>query len=137
MYTSTLSILGTLEIQFEISKLKIKFCLFLVAPKFSSPPTAPDLVKEGDSLSIPCSTSEGNPTPVVSWMKGEVNISSGWGRADLNFTSIKKKDNGSYKCVAVNMKTKIQSLIELDIKCKFLPNVLFYFLFVSHNSLQK
>ncbi|KAH0618371.1 hypothetical protein JD844_017508 [Phrynosoma platyrhinos] len=79
--------------------------------------TPSNIVKEGDHVTMICST-DGNPTPRISWKKllangGSHFISEG---ATLTLENIQAKDMGHYECEAINQAGKDLKIVELSVE---------------------
>ena len=96
--------------------------IFSVVPSIL--PIDNELVIEGGNVTLTCNAS-GFPTPIVYWVK--TSSRDRFNGTELVFTNISRSDAGEYKCVASNLCTSTE-LVEVDVLCKFIAIVFFFFL---------
>ena len=86
--------------------------------------SSPIIVNEGDNVSCACQGQGGNPPADVTWYKDNHKIGR-TGKEEKTLTLInvkKKKDHGSYKCVAQshpNETFQDEAIVEVRVYCKY------------------
>ena len=74
---------------------------------------------EGSQSSLECKIVSGTPTPEVKWIKKDVEMEEIVGTT-LSFSSIMKKDAGTYLCMADNGfgPIPVQKKVRIMVECK-------------------
>lgn len=86
-------------------------------PKEVKATQSPNRVKEKDFVTLTCSA-KGSPDVSFQWFKDNGNIYKN--SAELNFTSIKASDHGSYYCTALNTYGTVKSnTLNINVTCKY------------------
>lgn len=109
-----------LVLQKLLHKSFIIYCLFYSwayedAPKETKIITNPTDVKEGESITLHCSTNA-HPAASYKWFKGEDSLNQL--SSEYKLHQAKSEDSGSYRCEASNSLGKEVSSSVIDIKCK-------------------
>lgn len=87
------------------------------APKETTAKVSSEDVKEGESVTLSC-TSRGRPNVTFLWFKKE-NIEKSQ-KSDLKLNNVKPEDSGNYYCEAKNNHGEMKSnVITIDVKCEF------------------
>ena len=81
-------------------------------PSLSLDPSTDQDIERGDSITITCTDTQGNPPPSFTWTRddimlesvGRVSITASEGSrySELLITSLEPEDAGRYECIAVN-----------------------------------
>ena len=77
------------------------------------------IVTEGSPASLECSIVSGTPIPEVKWIKKDVEMEAILGTT-LSFSSIERKDAGTYFCMADNgfSSSPVQKEAKIIVNCK-------------------
>ena len=77
------------------------------------------IVTEGSLASLECSIVSGTPTPEVKWVKKDSEMEAIIGTT-LSFSSISRKDAGTYLCLADNgfSSVPVQKEVKIIVNCK-------------------
>ena len=77
------------------------------------------VVREGSPASLECSIVSGTPTPEVKWVKKDMEEVDLTGTS-LSFSSITRKDAGTYVCMADNGfgPIPVQKEVKIIVNCK-------------------
>ncbi len=122
VHEHTLYIYCTLSLSELYSAVHFISFSHLDAPKETKATVSSEDVKEGDSVTLSCS-SRGRPDVSFTWFKNRINIENSPQMSELKLINVKPEDSGKYYCEAKNkLGANESNIIIIDVKCKFYAN---------------